>query len=171
MPPLPGRNAPQPASPSATEASLGNCCASRRGLARCRLAYALAPRSASASVLPFLCDSTTRSSIEFAARHAAGDALSAPAAALAREVLRTMLLSKIKLTAISLFLVTSVATGAGRAALAGDEGRTHAERRRHLQPRSRRLVPDRHRRPNRPTPQRQAGCSLPARCSTPTASR
>ncbi len=91
---------------------------SRRSVASpaAALACVLAPRSASASVLPFLCDSTTRSAIVFAARHAARDALSAPAAALAREVLRTMLLSKIKLTAISLLLVTSVATGAGWAA-------------------------------------------------------
>jgi len=59
-----------------------------------------------------LCDSTTQAAIHFAARHAAGGALPAPAAALAREVLRTMLLSEIKLTAVSFLLLVSVATGA-----------------------------------------------------------
>jgi len=80
------------------------------------LAFVLAPRSASASIRPILCDSTTRAATAFAARHAAGGALSAPAAALAREVLRTMLLSKIKFTALSFLFLASVATGAGWAA-------------------------------------------------------
>ena len=76
----------------------------RRGvvLPAAALAAVLAPRSASASVSPLLCDSTTRAAIAFAARHAAGGALSAPAAALAQEVLRTMLIHKLKLTAMSL---------------------------------------------------------------------
>ena len=78
------------------------------------MAAVLAPRSASASVSSLLCDSTTRAAIAFAARHAAaGGALSAPAAALAQEVLRTMLLHKLKLTAMSLLLLAAVATGAG----------------------------------------------------------
>jgi len=87
----------------------------RRGVAlpAAALTAVLAPRSASASIRPLLCDSTTRAAIQFAARHAAGGALSAPAAALAREVLRTMLLSKIKLTALSFLLLASVATGGG----------------------------------------------------------
>ena len=45
-----------------------------RGRAGCRPA----PRSASASIPLFLCDSTTRAATAFAARHAAGAALSAP---------------------------------------------------------------------------------------------
>jgi RNA polymerase sigma factor (sigma-70 family) len=77
------------------------------------LAAALAPRSAAAPVSPLLCDSTTRAATAFAARHAAGGALSASAAALAQEVLRTMLLHKLRLTAMSLLLLASVATGAG----------------------------------------------------------
>ncbi len=91
---------------------------SRRGVAlpAAALPAVLAPRSAWASVPPLLCDSTTRAAIQFTASYAAGGATSAPAAALAREVLRLMLLSKIKLTAISLLLVMSVATGAGWAA-------------------------------------------------------
>ncbi len=72
----------------------------------------LAPRSASASVPPLLCDSTTRAAIAFAARHAAaGGAISAPAAALAQEVLRTMMIHKLKALALSLVLLVTVATG------------------------------------------------------------
>ncbi len=88
----------------------------RRGVAlsTTAMAAALAPRSASASIPPLLCDSTTRAAIAFAARHAAaGGALAAPASALAQEVLRTMLLHKLKLTAMSLLLLAAVATGAG----------------------------------------------------------
>jgi len=78
------------------------------------LTAVLAPRSASASIPPLLCDSTTRSAIQFAGRHAGvSGALSAPVAALAREVLRTMLLQKLKLTVMSLLLLAAVATGAG----------------------------------------------------------
>ena len=87
----------------------------RRGvvLSTTAMAAALAPRSASASVSPLLCDITTRAAIQFAARHAAGGALAAPATALAQEVLHTMLIHKLKLTAISLLLLAAVATGAG----------------------------------------------------------
>ncbi len=87
----------------------------RRGLAlsTAAMAAALAPRSASASVSSLLCDSTTRAAIHFAARHAAGGALAAPAAALAQEVLRTMLLHKLKLAAMSLLLLAILAAGAG----------------------------------------------------------
>jgi RNA polymerase sigma factor (sigma-70 family) len=105
----------------------------RRGLTRrgvalstAAMAAALAPRSASASVSSLLCDSTTRAAILFAARHAAGGALAAPAAALAQEVLRTMLLHKLKLTAMSLLLIATLAAGAGRLArplVMGDEPR------------------------------------------------
>ena len=74
----------------------------------------LAPRSASASIPPLLCDSTTRAAIHFATQNAtAGGTLSGPATALAQEVLRSMLLHKLKLTAISLLLMSAVATGAG----------------------------------------------------------
>ena len=93
----------------------------RRGLARrgivlsgTALAAALAPRSASASVSSLLCDSTTRAAIHFAARHAAvGGALAAPAAALAQEVLQTMLFHKLRAAALSLVLLATLAAGAG----------------------------------------------------------
>jgi RNA polymerase sigma factor (sigma-70 family) len=78
------------------------------------LGAVLAPRSASASIPPLLCDSTTRAAIQFAAQHtAAGGTISTSAAALAQEVLRTMLLNKVKLIASSLLLMAAVATGAG----------------------------------------------------------
>jgi RNA polymerase sigma factor (sigma-70 family) len=88
----------------------------RRGIAlpAAVLTAILTPRSASASVPPLLCDSTTRAAIAFATRHAAvGGALSAPASALAQEVLHTMLWNKLKLTAFSLLLLAAVSTGAG----------------------------------------------------------
>jgi hypothetical protein len=87
----------------------------RRGVAvpAVALGALLAPRSASASIPSLLCDSTTWAAIHSAARPAAAGALSAPVAALAQEVLRTMFLHKLKLTAISLLLVATVATGAG----------------------------------------------------------
>jgi Sigma-70, region 4 len=104
----------------------------RRGLVRrgvvlpaTAMAAALAPRSASASVSSLLCGSTTRAAIAFATHHAAGEALSAPAAAMAQEVLRTMLLRKLKAAALSLVLLATLAAGAGylvqRPAAAEDE--------------------------------------------------
>ncbi len=90
----------------------------RRGLARrgivlstTAMAAALAPRSASASVSSLLCDSTTRAAIRFAARHAAAGG--APAAAMAQEVLRSMLIHKLKATALSLVLLATLVGGAG----------------------------------------------------------
>jgi hypothetical protein len=62
---------------------------------------------------PILSDPTTWAAITFATRHAAGGALSAPAAALAREILRTLLIHKLRTTAVSLLLITALATGAG----------------------------------------------------------
>jgi RNA polymerase sigma factor (sigma-70 family) len=86
----------------------------------------LSPRSASASISPLLCDSTTRSAIAFAARHAVGGAISASAATLAREVLRTMILHKLRLTAMSLLFLAVAAIGTGwvtRPLVLGDEPR------------------------------------------------
>ncbi len=93
----------------------------RRGLARrgvvlsgTAMAAALAPRSASASIPPLLCDSTTRAAIAFAGGHAAvGGALTAPATAMAQEVLRSMLIHKLKAATLSLLLLATLATGAG----------------------------------------------------------
>jgi RNA polymerase sigma factor (sigma-70 family) len=83
------------------------------GLSGTALAAALAPRSASASISPLLCDTTTRAAIRFAAGQAAGGATSASATALAQEVLRSMLFYKLKLTVLTLLFLGSVATGAG----------------------------------------------------------
>jgi RNA polymerase sigma factor (sigma-70 family) len=92
----------------------------RRGVAlpAAALGALLAPRSASASVPPLLCETTTRAAIAFAARHAAGGALSAPVAALAQEVLSTMLIHKLKLVTMTVLALAAVATGAGYLALA-----------------------------------------------------
>ncbi len=88
----------------------------RRGFAPSSTAFAamLAPRSARASVSSLLCDSTTRAAIPFAARHAAaGGALSASAAALAQEVLNTMLVHKLRLATLSLLFLAIIAAGSG----------------------------------------------------------
>jgi len=70
----------------------------RRGVAlpMTLLAVVLAPRAARASIPPLLCESTTRAATAFAAHHAACGAISASAAALAQEVLGTMLIQRIK---------------------------------------------------------------------------
>ncbi len=103
----------------------------RRGLTRrgfalpgAAIAAKLATRSASASVSPLMCDCTTRAAMHLAAGHAVDGALAAPAAALAQEVVRTMLLHKLKAAAFSLMLLAVVATGAGwlaRPLVMGDE--------------------------------------------------
>jgi RNA polymerase sigma factor (sigma-70 family) len=82
----------------------------RRGIALSgpALAASLAPRSASAPIPPLLCDSTARAAIAFATRRATGCALSAPAAALAQEVARTMLAQKLTAVALSLLLMATV---------------------------------------------------------------
>ncbi len=86
----------------------------RRGIAlsAAALAAALEARPAPASVPPLLCDSTARAATTFAARHAAGGALSAQAAALAREVLRNMIIHQLKSVALAALLIATLATGA-----------------------------------------------------------
>jgi RNA polymerase sigma factor (sigma-70 family) len=88
----------------------------RRGLTRrgivlpaSALAAALAPRSASASVSSPLCDITTRAAIHFATGQPAAGA----ASALAREVLRSMLIHKLRVTMFSMMVLGAIATGAG----------------------------------------------------------
>jgi RNA polymerase sigma factor (sigma-70 family) len=88
----------------------------RRGVAlpSAALGAVLAPRSASASVPPLLCETTTRAAIAFAARHAvAGGMISTPVAALAQEVLSTMLIHKLRLVAVTVLALAAVATGTG----------------------------------------------------------
>ena len=107
----------------------------RRGLTRrgvvlpaAALAAVLAPRSASASVSSPLCDTTTRAAIALRGRTGRRRGASASATALAQEVLRSMLLHKLKLTAMTLLFLAAVATGAGWLdPLAGDEGRTRED--------------------------------------------
>jgi protocatechuate 3,4-dioxygenase beta subunit len=107
----------------------------RRGLLRrgvvlsgTAIATALAPRSASASIPPLLCDSTTRAAIAFAARHvAAGGGLSAPAAALAQEVLKTMLIHHLKAAVLPMLLLATVAAVAGSHALSAFAGPREGE--------------------------------------------
>jgi RNA polymerase sigma factor (sigma-70 family) len=102
----------------------------RRGLLRrgvvlsgAALTSALVPRSASASIPPLLCDSTTRAAIAFAARHAAvGGALSAPADRMAREVLKNMLIHKLKAAVLPMLLLATVAAVAGSHALSAFAG-------------------------------------------------
>jgi len=88
----------------------------RRGLTRrgvvlpaAVMAAVLNPKSASARVSSLLCDTTTKAAIRFAAGHAAGEA----ASGLAQEVLRSMLLHKLKFTVMALLALAAVATSAG----------------------------------------------------------
>jgi RNA polymerase sigma factor (sigma-70 family) len=88
----------------------------RRGLTRrgvvlpaAALAAVLDARSASASVSSPLCNITTRAALTFAA----GQTTSTLTVALAREVLRSMLIHKLKFIALTLLFLGGIATGAG----------------------------------------------------------
>ncbi len=83
------------------------------GLPSAAVAATLSPRSASASVSSSLCDATTKVAIHFAAGQADRGVVSASTTALAQEVLRSMLLHKLKLSALTLLVLCAVATGAG----------------------------------------------------------
>ena len=92
----------------------------RRGLTRrgivlpaAALATVLGSRPAVASVSSSLYDITTRSALRFAAEPAVVDALSASTTALAQEVLRSMLIHKLKLVAVAVLFLGAVASGAG----------------------------------------------------------
>ena len=87
----------------------------RRGivLPAAALAAVLDSRPAPGAVSSPLWDVAARASIRFAAGPAAGEALSATTTALAQEVLRTMLIHKLKLVALSVLFLGAVATGAG----------------------------------------------------------
>jgi len=73
------------------------------------LAAALGTKSASAHISSLLCDTTTKAAISFAA----GQAASPLAASLAREVLRAMLIHKLRFTIVTLLALAAFATGAG----------------------------------------------------------
>jgi RNA polymerase sigma factor (sigma-70 family) len=92
----------------------------RRGLTRrgivlpaAALATVLDARPVSAALSSSLCDITARAAVDFMAKPAAAGTLSTPAMALAKEVLRSMLLHKLKLTVVTLLLLGAVASGAG----------------------------------------------------------
>jgi RNA polymerase sigma factor (sigma-70 family) len=87
----------------------------RRGviLPATALAAFLDSRFASASVSSPLCDMTTRAAIHFTAGPAAAGSISASAMALAQEVLRSMLVNTLKLSALTCFILGAVAGSAG----------------------------------------------------------
>jgi RNA polymerase sigma factor (sigma-70 family) len=95
----------------------------RRGLTRrgfvmptVGIAAVLASRTASACVSSALCETTTRAATNFALGHAAAGATSAAAVALAHDVLRSMLLNKLKLAVLTLFILGAAGAGAGSVA-------------------------------------------------------
>ena len=77
------------------------------------LAMFLSPKSASARISSLLCDTTAKAAIQFTAGRAADKALSISVAALTREVLRSMLIHKLRLLLLTFLVLSSVATGAG----------------------------------------------------------
>ena len=88
----------------------------RRGLTRrgvvlpaAALAAALSSRSAGASVSSQLCQVTTRAAVQFAA----GKSAASLATAVAQEVLRSMLATRMKLAALTVLMIGTAATGAG----------------------------------------------------------
>ncbi len=92
----------------------------RRGLTRrgvvlpaAAMAAVLNPKPASARVSSLLCDTTTKAAIRFAAGQAARGVVSGSAAVLAQEVLRSMLINKLRITVLTLLALTAAATGAG----------------------------------------------------------
>src|SRR5262245_35050074 len=87
----------------------------RRGivLSTTAMVAALVPRSASASIPPLLGDTTTRAALAFATRRAATGALPASSAALAQEVLRTMLVHELRLGLTTVLALATLAAGAG----------------------------------------------------------
>ena len=110
----------------------------RRGLTRrgvalsaAALAAALSSRSASAAITPHLCNITTRAATSFTAGQATRGIVSASVCALAQEVLRAMLFTRLKLITLILFVLAAVATGVGLSSqsLAGrDEPEKSADR-------------------------------------------
>ena len=90
----------------------------------------LSPRSASAFVSSHQCAITTRAALSFAAGQAAGGVPSTLAVALAKEVLKSMLLHNLKVAALTLLLLGAIATGGAVEPIAGDAGRTQGTARR-----------------------------------------
>jgi RNA polymerase sigma factor (sigma-70 family) len=92
----------------------------RRGLVRrgimlsgAGVAAALSEQPVSASIAPLLYSSTTQAAVAAVTRGSARGALRGSAAALAGQVLRAMVLHRLKATAATLMLLAALATGAG----------------------------------------------------------
>jgi RNA polymerase sigma factor (sigma-70 family) len=92
----------------------------RRGLTRrgvvlpaTTLAAVLSTRSNAASISSPLCAVTTQAAMSFAAGPAAAGTVSASTMALAQEVLRAMLIHKLRLIFLTVLLLGAVSTGAG----------------------------------------------------------
>jgi RNA polymerase sigma factor (sigma-70 family) len=85
------------------------------GVTGTALAAGLSARSASAQVSSQLCTKATEAAIQFAAVQAGGKAVSASVTALAQRVLRSMLLHKLKLMAITVLVLATAAGSLGRA--------------------------------------------------------
>jgi RNA polymerase sigma factor (sigma-70 family) len=85
----------------------------RRGIAlpAALLTTALSSRSVSARISSPLCDVTTKAAIQFAAGQAAREVVSASVAALTHEVIRSMFLTKLKLTLLILLALGAIASG------------------------------------------------------------
>ena len=106
----------------------------RRGLTRRGVVLSstattsLLSQAARAAISSTLCENTARAAIRFAAGKAGAGAVSASAMALAHQVLRSMLLTKLRFIALSCLFVGAVATG-GRflESLSRDEGRTREQ--------------------------------------------
>ncbi len=91
----------------------------RRGLTRrgmvlpaVAIASVLDSRPVSAALSSPLCGATTRAAVDFAAKTAAAGTVSAAAMALAHEVLRSMLLHRLKFTVLTLLFLGTIASGA-----------------------------------------------------------
>ena len=87
----------------------------RRGvvLPAAALSVALHPDPPLAQLSLSLCQTTLRAAMQFAVDKTAGGAVSAAAAVLAREVLRSMLMKSVKFTILNLIMFTTFVTGAG----------------------------------------------------------
>ena len=77
------------------------------------LATALDTKRALAQISAVMCDNTTRAVLHSAAGQSIYEAVSASAAALAQEVIRSMVLTKLKLTVLTLLILGAVATFTG----------------------------------------------------------
>lgn len=92
----------------------------RRGLARrgvvmpaAALALVLESSSLSASVAPALCGVTTQAALRFMADSAAVEILSSSTMILAQEVMRSMLIERLKLIAVAVLILGAAASGVG----------------------------------------------------------